>query len=98
MTDKNAYFDDLETMSTHERHLLLNARLAEHVDYVCRNSSAVRTILDRAGLTAGDIRTMEDLEKLPITRKVDLIELQKKNPPYGGFLAIPPQDVERVFI
>ncbi len=31
---------------------------------------------------------MKDLEKLPIIRKTDLIERQKKYPPYGGFLAI----------
>jgi phenylacetate-CoA ligase len=98
MTDDKSYFDDLETMPVRERHRYLNARLAEHVGHACRNATAAKAILDRAGLVAGDIRTMEDLEKLPITRKVDLIELQKKNPPYGGFLAIPHQDVERVFI
>ena len=41
---------------------------------------------------------IKDLEKLPITRKTELIELQKSKPPYGGFLAISPEDVDRVFI
>jgi phenylacetate-CoA ligase len=54
--------------------------------------------LDRAGISPADIRNIKDLEKIPVTRKTDLIELQKNNPPYGGFLAIPPEDVERVFL
>jgi phenylacetate-CoA ligase len=41
---------------------------------------------------------VKDLKKVPITRKTDLIGRQKNNPPYGGLLAILPEDVERVFI
>ena len=37
----------------------------------------------------------KDLEKLPITRKGDLIERQRTTPPYGGFLAVPPEEVDR---
>ncbi|MFC1974400.1 phenylacetate--CoA ligase family protein [Chloroflexota bacterium] len=58
----------------------------------------MRAIFDKAGVSSAQIRTVKDLERLPITRKTDLIELQKANPPYGGFLAIPPEDIDRVFI
>ena len=44
------------------------------------------------------IRTAKDLELLPITRKNDLIEAQKANPPFGGLLAVPQEEVERIFI
>ena len=44
------------------------------------------------------IRTVKDLELLPITRKNDLIETQKANPPFGGLLAVPVEEVERIFI
>ena len=42
-----------------------------------------------SGLKPKDIQTLKDLEKLPITKKTDLIDLQKKNPPFGGFEASP---------
>jgi phenylacetate-CoA ligase len=54
--------------------------------------------MDRAGIKPTAIRSIKDLEKLPVTRKTDVIELQKALPPYGGFLAIKSADVERVFI
>ena len=55
-------------------------------------------IFDKAGVSPDQIRTIKDLEKLPITRKTNLIELQRAKSPYGGFLAIPPEDVDRIFL
>ena len=92
------YYDELETMTAEERRAYLNGKLREAVDHACHNAPAAREVLDRAGVQPSDIQKIEDLEKLPITRKMDLIELQKTRPPYGGFLAIPPEDVERIFI
>jgi len=92
------FYDEQETMTEEDRRAYLNEKLREAVDHAYHNAPAAREMLDRAGVCPADIRTIEDLEKLPITRKTDLIELQKTRPPYGGFLAIPPEDVERVFI
>jgi len=92
------FYDELETMTVEARREHLNQRLREAVDHAYLNAPAAREMLDRAGVRPADIRTVEDLERLPVTRKTDLIELQRRNPPYGGFLAIPPEDVERVFI
>jgi len=95
---QDEFFDELEVMSAAVRQKYQSQKLRQAVDHAYRNAPATRQILDRAGVSHGDIRTLKDLEKLPITRKTDLIELQKAEPPYGGFLAIPPEDVERVFI
>jgi len=95
---QDEFFDDLEVMSAEARQKYQSRKLRQTVDHAYRNAPAARQILDKAGVSPGDIRTIKDLEKLPITRKTDLIELQKADPPYGGFLAIPPEDVERVFI
>ena len=98
MTKKDDFFDKLEIMSPEEREAYLNQRLAEAVEHAYRYAPSAKEMLDRAGVSPSQIRTIKDLEKLPITRKTDLIELQKAKPPYGGFLTIPPEDVERVFI
>jgi len=92
------FYDQLETMSAEVRRDYLDGKLREAVAHAYDNAPSAREIMDGAGLTPGDIRTVRDLERLPITRKTDLIELQKKRPPYGGFLAMPPEDVARVFI
>ncbi len=92
------YFDELETMPVPSRESYLNQKLVEAVDHAYRNAATARAMMDKAGVKPADIRRMKDLERLPIIRKTDVIEWQKRNPPYGGFLAIPPADVERVFI
>jgi len=95
---QDEYFDELEIMPPATREKYLNEKLSETVDHAYRHAPAIKEILDKAGVSPAQIRTIKDLEKLPITRKTDLIELQRANPPYGGFLAIPVEDVERVFL
>lgn len=92
------YFDELETMPPSKREKYLNEKLSLTVENAYLNASAVKKLFDKAGVSPAQVRRVKDLEKLPIIRKTDLIEMQKADPLYGGFLAIPPGDVERVFI
>lgn len=92
------FFDELEVMPAEAREKYHNQKLAKTVAFAYRHAPAAKSILDKAGIRPTQIRMIKDLEKLPITRKTDLIEWQAKIPPYGGFLAIPDKDVERVFI
>src|SRR5260370_14378902 len=45
-----------------------------------------------------DIIDRRALADLPLTRKSDLIELQRQTPPFGGFCAVPVAAVSRVFV
>ena len=92
------YFDKLEIMSPAAREAYLNERLAETVDHAYLHAPAVKEIFDRAGVSPAHVRAVKDLEKVPIIRKADLIEMQKADPPYGGLLTIPVEGVERVFL
>ena len=92
------YFDKLEIMSPAAREAYLNERLAETIDHAYLHAPAVKEIFDRAGVNPAHVRAVKDLEKVPIIRKTDLIEMQKAAPPYGGLLTIPVEDVERVFL
>ena len=62
------------------------------------NAPAIQEKMDKAGVHPAQIRTMKDLEKIPITRKDDFTTLQKQNPPFGGFLGIPDEDLDEVYI
>ncbi len=98
MAMNGEYFDGLETMSPASRTGYQAEKLAAAIRHAYRHAPAVKDILDRAGVGPEQVRAPKDLEKVPVTRKTDLITLQKQHPPYGGFLAIPPENVERVFL
>ena len=95
---QSEFFDKLEIMPAATREKYLNQRLSQAVDHAYRHAPATKEIFDKAVVSPDHIRTVKDLEKLPIIRKTDLIELQRAKPPYGGFLTIPPEEVERVFL
>ncbi len=76
----------------------LNRKLRGIVQYAYKRSSAMREKVDAAGLKPKDIQTIQDLGKLPITKKSDLVELQKKNPPFGGLEGIPIQKLRRIYV
>lgn len=92
------FFDEVEGMSPAERAKYQSQKLREAVDRAYQNAPSVKEMFDRARISPSEIQTAKDLEKLPVTRKGDLIELQKSRPPYGGLVTIPTEEVERVFI
>jgi phenylacetate-CoA ligase len=89
---------NLETMPHKKRIEYLNRRLKGIIQYANKHSVAVRNKLDSVGLEPKDIQAIKDLEKIPITKKADLMELQKKNPPFGGFEGVPLRKLRRVYV
>ena len=61
------------------------------------NAPAVRAILDGAALSPAEIGIAADLERIPVTSKDRLVELQAADPPFGGFLAVPFEELQHVF-
>ncbi len=100
VTDRTVGFfkKNLETMPHKKRIEYQNQKLRGIVQYAYKNSIAFKNKMDFAGLKPKDIQTIKDLEKIPITKKTDLMELQKKNPPFGGFEGVPITEMIRIFI
>lgn len=73
-------------------------RLHQIIAHAYECSPAARAQFERAGLQPADIQVEADLEKLPVTRKQALLELQGKAPPFGGFLGVPLERLQRVFM
>ena len=69
---------------------LQEKRLRETVSR-CTNIGFYQKKFREAGISAGDIKSLDDLQKLPFTRKTDL----REGYPYG-FLAVPLRDVVRI--
>ncbi len=94
----NDFFDELEIMSADAREKYFKQKLSQTIRRAYRYAPAVRNMLDKVGIKPAQIRSVIDLQKIPITRKTDLIESQKANPPFGGFVTIPPERIDRIFI
>jgi phenylacetate-CoA ligase len=89
--------EDLERKSWDEQRNLQARRLGEVVAHAAAHAPAINDLLRAAGVVPGDIRSLEDLARLPVTPKARLVELQRENPPFGGLLAVPLHQVRRVF-
>ena len=94
--ERTIWNPDLETLSAPELDRLERKLLAEQIPYVLHNSEMYRAKLARAGIDPGDIKTKEDLSRLPFTTKSELRESQERQPPFGDFLACDPDSISRV--
>jgi phenylacetate-CoA ligase len=89
---------NLETLPRSQRREYLERRLHGIIRHASKHSPGFKRTLDSVGKAAGDIRTIKDLEKLPVTKKTDLVELQKKYPPFGGWEGVPLHDLRRIYV
>ncbi len=67
------------------------------IDHLAKHAPAFSARLQSANLTPEAIRSVEDLEQLPVIRKDDLHSLQASDPPFGGYLTVAPGDLKRIF-
>jgi len=80
-----------ESMEEEELRELQIRRLRQTVKWAYDRVPYYRELLQDSGAEPGDIRSLEDLQRLPLTSKEDL----RKNYPYGLF-AVPLDEVVRI--
>ncbi|MBS1189167.1 MAG: putative phenylacetate-CoA ligase [Rhodocyclaceae bacterium] len=90
-----SYYDPLETRDPEERERDLMDKLARQVAHARETSAYYRQHL--AGINPVEIVSRAALATLPVTRKRDLIGLQKDNPPFGGLNTLSRDNAMRVF-
>jgi phenylacetate-CoA ligase len=89
------YYDDLETRDPDDRQREQFAALSMQIAHAQANSPYFAALLK--DVNPDDIRDRRSLAKLPVTRKSDLIALQKRTPPFGGMTAVPNGALGRIF-
>ncbi len=89
------FYDALETRSPEEREAALMAELPRVIAAAKAHAPAYRRLL--AKVRPEDVTDRRALVDLPLTRKSDLIEMQRRDPPFGGLNAAPIGSVARVF-
>ena len=89
------FYDALETRSTDEREAALMTELPRVIAAAKAHAPAYRGLL--AKVRPEDVTDRRALVDLPLTRKSDLIEMQRRDPPFGGLNAAPIASLARVF-
>ena len=89
------FYDALETRDPAAREAALMVALPRIIAAAKDHAPAYRERL--AKIRPDDITDRRALADLPLTHKSELIELQRENPPFGGFAAVPVAGVARVF-
>jgi len=92
-------FDErIETSSPAQRRAFLGERLAAIVRHAFERAPRVRRTLEAAGLGPADVRGLDDIARIPVTRKDDLPRFQAEEPPFGGLAGVPVERLARMFM
>jgi phenylacetate-CoA ligase len=91
-----AFYDALETRTSEQREKDLLSRLPGQVAHARAKSDFYRRLF--AAVDPSSVASRAALAKLPITRKSELVELQKAQPPFGGLNATPLSGLARIFM
>jgi phenylacetate-CoA ligase len=90
------FYDALETRDPRARERDLFARLPGQLALARERSPHYAQVL--AAVDPREVDSRAALARLPVTRKSELVELQKSLPPFGGLNATAPSGLARIFM
>jgi len=90
------FYDTLETRDPEARERELLAALPRQIAHAKAHAPALAALL--RDIEPESVRSRAHLAKLPVLRKSELIERQKRAPPFGGLAAVEPGALARVFM
>ena len=90
-----SHYDDLETRDPSLREANLVSDLGAQLQNAKMNAPAYADMLSDIDVIG--FSSLAEMENLPLTRKSELMERQKLQPPLGGLTAFPPDQLAYVF-
>ncbi|RPI92146.1 MAG: phenylacetate--CoA ligase family protein [Spirochaetales bacterium] len=94
--DRKYWNEKVETMPAEELYRLESEKLVKEVGYVYDKSPFYRAKFREIGLEPGEIKTRNDIVKLPFTSKDDLRKTQAEDGGLGGHQCAPKADLVRI--
>ncbi|MEW6615173.1 MAG: hypothetical protein AB1401_06900 [Thermodesulfobacteriota bacterium] len=94
----NEFSDQREWMPVEDRERYLVDKFREVAIHAYKNAPAMKKRFDEAGADPSKIKSIKDLEKIPIVTRDQFIKMQREAPPFGGFLTVHPRELKRIFI
>jgi phenylacetate-CoA ligase len=92
MTD---YYDDLECRDPEQREKTLLSALPTHIAHAKSNTTFFGSMLK--DIDPRSITNRAALSAIPVTRKSELMALQKRDAPFGGMTTVAPGRLGRIF-
>lgn len=78
--------------------MTMDGRVRALIRHAFDHAPAVRSRFLAAGLTPDDVQGAADLDRVPVMPKEQIAALQQANPPFGGLLAAPYDQVRHIFM
>ncbi len=95
----SGYYDRRrETMSARARRAYQAGWVRALIAHAWRRAPGFRRRMEAAGLRPADLTTPEALQRLPVVRKAEMPDLQRAEPPFGGYVTVPARDLGWVFV
>ena len=91
--DRKFWSPEMELMEPHKMRALQEERFLSIVRWAYKKTPFYRRKFDEVGLSLSDIRSLEDVVKIPFSYKDDLRASQERMPPYGEHCA----SAERIY-
>ncbi len=88
---------DLETLPREDLEQRQLNLFRKQMAYVIEKSPFYRRKFEDAGAQPNDIKTLDDIRKLPFTNKDELLKNQENYPPFGDFPCIENHEAVRIF-
>ena len=99
MDRRQGYWDRAkETMSAGARVEYQARWLSRLVEHAFEHAPGIRRRLEHARVRPTEIRSADDLVRLPVISKAEMPDLQKADPPFGGFCTVPLAKIRRIFV
>lgn len=94
MVDQEYWNPVLETLPREKLKILQFKKFKQILAWAYTRSKFHKALYDKAGLTPDDIRSFDDIKKIPKVEKSMMREIQNKDPfPYGDALCVPLEEV-----
>jgi len=87
-----------ETMAPAARRGYQEVWLRALMERAWERAPGVRRRMEAAGLRPKDLTSLEALSCFPVLKKSGLPDLQKADPPFGGFCTVPLKQVRKIFV
>ncbi|MBW1945133.1 MAG: phenylacetate--CoA ligase family protein, partial [Deltaproteobacteria bacterium] len=94
---ENIWNRELETLSTDALLHLHQEKFLKQLKYLFDSSPMYQEKFKKEGLAPGDIRSLEDIIRLPFTEKGELRQAQTSRPPVGRHRACTIEKLDRVY-
>lgn len=93
------YYDErAERMDRSERAALHEKEAIRTLAYAYEKAPGYRKFLHERAIDPRNVGSMSDFARIPVLKKNRMPELHQSDPPFGGFLAVSPDRLKRIYV